>query len=342
MTATQLLQPLIDNAKRPYVLTLTLIAYAIACFYPFEFSNPTTPNALTKLADGELQFREQSIAYNQAPLDWQNNFNRLVIDMEFTPQNLQQQGPARILSLSKDITQRNLTVGQVGTALDLRLRHPGSNDNGTPGFRIPDVLTTSRLALHIDWSGAGLKIVTNGETKFNQASPTPTDAQWDSSMPLILGNELSLDRQWQGTLHRLQIKADDKTVFDLKFDAIARSWAWQPDHELSYAKEYLLPFQHATLDKRGLLDMIYNALGFIPFALVICWRKSQIPSLLAVIGACAVLSASIETIQLVFAGRHTSGTDLFLNSLSGGLGWWIARRQAWYKTTATHPGQNHN
>ncbi|MTJ10213.1 VanZ family protein [Anabaena sp. UHCC 0204] len=55
-----------------------------------------------------------------------------------------QTGPARIISLSSGMLQRNFTLGQQGENLDLRLRTPITGENGTDiRLSIPDIFTTT-------------------------------------------------------------------------------------------------------------------------------------------------------------------------------------------------------
>ncbi|MBD2037709.1 VanZ family protein [Leptolyngbya sp. FACHB-321] len=55
---------------------------------------------------------------------------------------LKQQGPARILSLSKDLQHRNLTLGQDDSSLVIRLRTPATGVNGrNPEIVVPQVFT---------------------------------------------------------------------------------------------------------------------------------------------------------------------------------------------------------
>lgn len=69
----------------------------------------------------------------------------LTIDLTVQPANLVQQGPARILSLSTDPFQRNLTLGQKETSLVLRLRTPFTGRNANrPQLSIPQVFTDAR------------------------------------------------------------------------------------------------------------------------------------------------------------------------------------------------------
>lgn len=59
------------------------------------------------------------------------NTNHLSIAIWFQPQNLQQAGPARIVSLSKDPDFRNFTLGQSGSMLNFRARTLLTGLNGS-------------------------------------------------------------------------------------------------------------------------------------------------------------------------------------------------------------------
>ncbi len=86
--------------------------------------------------------------------------------------NSQQSGPARVLSLSNGPYYRNLTIGQIGKHLSLRLRTPMTQDNGLrPEFLVPNVFSSTtqphhliltysakRLALYVDTLASGQKL----------------------------------------------------------------------------------------------------------------------------------------------------------------------------------------
>lgn len=98
----------------------------------------------------------------------------------------QQSGPARILSISKGPYYRNLTIGQKGSHLSLRLRTPITKDNGQrPEFFVPNVFSSTaephqliltysanRLALYVDTLASGQKLIFSPEmTLFWKFSP---------------------------------------------------------------------------------------------------------------------------------------------------------------------------
>lgn len=62
-----------------------------------------------------------------------------------TTANQYQTGPARIVSLSTDVFHRNLTIGQDGTDLIIRLRTPATGDDGSqPELDVPDVFADNQ------------------------------------------------------------------------------------------------------------------------------------------------------------------------------------------------------
>lgn len=122
------------------------------------------------------------------------------------PHNDRQDGPARIVSLSSDTQRRNFTLGQDGGQYDFRLRSTATGDNGIPSLASPaDTAKTTpthvvytrdadgRVHIYID-----ARVVTNGRTAGSLD-------KWDDAYRLAIGNELTNDRPWRGTLHRVAI-----------------------------------------------------------------------------------------------------------------------------------------
>jgi len=71
--------------------------------------------------------------------------NQLSVAICFQPKNLQQDGPARIISLSKDTDHRNFTLGQSGSLLSFRVRTPLIGSNGSKVELITHpILTTDK------------------------------------------------------------------------------------------------------------------------------------------------------------------------------------------------------
>ena len=86
--------------------------------------------------------------------------NRFTLDLAVTVTDTSQHGPARILSLSQDPWHRNLTLGQDGCSLVVRLRTPFSGDNGEhPALVVDGVFAPGReRQLRVVYDGRRLAV----------------------------------------------------------------------------------------------------------------------------------------------------------------------------------------
>lgn len=131
--------------------------------------------------------------------------NEITLEVWIVPANVTQDGPARIVGISSSKTQRNITLGQGmhgGRPADLfmaRLRTTATSANGLPAVvTFPGTATTdlthvvysrkadSRATLYVNGQERG---VLNIDGDFSN---------WDTQMPLLLGDEVSEDRPWLG------------------------------------------------------------------------------------------------------------------------------------------------
>jgi hypothetical protein len=71
--------------------------------------------------------------------------NALTIEAWVKPANLTQSGPARIVTLSRDTAERNLTLGQDGAAYQARLRTTRTSQNGEPALDSPGGVDPARF-----------------------------------------------------------------------------------------------------------------------------------------------------------------------------------------------------
>jgi len=84
--------------------------------------------------------------------------------VRFRTDDLDQTGPARIVTFSKDTFNRNFTLSQDGRALNFRLRTPESGLNGTePATNTPELLTEDEeLAVAASFDRRYVRIFVNG------------------------------------------------------------------------------------------------------------------------------------------------------------------------------------
>jgi hypothetical protein len=159
----------------------------------------------------------------------------LSIEAWLTPGIAKQGGPARIVSLSGNPSERNVTLGQDGSSYDIRLRTTSTSTNGIPSLTSPQVETTLAQT-HVVYTRAA-----SGETAIwiNGELATTTTISgdvgtWSTDYPLVLANEASGDRPWLGSLHLVAIYSRALTAAE-----IATNFAAKAPAAIDYAS--LLP-----------------------------------------------------------------------------------------------------
>ncbi|MEX0777962.1 MAG: LamG-like jellyroll fold domain-containing protein [Phycisphaeraceae bacterium] len=120
------------------------------------------------------------------------------------PVNLAATGPARIVSLSRDANSRNFTLGQEEGRLIVRFRTTSSGQNGSePTLTSPDgTLTGKAQAVVFVRRGEQNLLFVDGQLVASVTVPGDL-SNWDHSMPLLLGNELTADRTWDGDIYKV-------------------------------------------------------------------------------------------------------------------------------------------
>jgi concanavalin A-like lectin/glucanase superfamily protein len=110
-----------------------------------------------------------------------------------------------MVSYSGGDTLRNFTLGQTNQQYDFLMRSSGSDLNGMPQLQTPVgglVLQASLQHVVLTYDPVnGRQMFVNGMAI---AVPDPqkggTISNWDDTFALVLGNEVSLDRSWQGLI----------------------------------------------------------------------------------------------------------------------------------------------
>jgi hypothetical protein len=130
----------------------------------------------------------------------------VTIEAWVTPANTQQTGPARMVSLSKNPSERNFTLGQDKNAYDVRLRTESTDRNGNPSTASrPGVVKQqlTHVAYTRDADGA-TRLFVDGE-QVGAGTVAGSLANWDASHRLSLANEVTGDRPFFGTLHHVSV-----------------------------------------------------------------------------------------------------------------------------------------
>ncbi|NOK58821.1 MAG: hypothetical protein GFH27_549301n151 [Chloroflexi bacterium AL-W] len=133
--------------------------------------------------------------------------NELTLEAWITPAQASQGGPARMVSISADGLNRNLTLGHgtgstPSSAFDVRLRTTDTSLNGVPSLSTGTGMATTGLThmVYTRSSTGAARIYING---VQQASATVGGdlSNWNTGYRLALGNEPTNDRPWLGTYH---------------------------------------------------------------------------------------------------------------------------------------------
>ena len=300
-------------------------AYAAAILYPFDWTLPRSSTNMARFGPEGLFSIDPpgpGIAHTATTPDWVGEAvrtNRLVIDLRVRPVSPDQVGPARILTLSKDPHFRNLTVGQQGTDLRVRVRTPWHTRNGTPEVRIANVFKGPEwVDIRVNVEPGQLAIAVNDVQRVRQAYPDSPFEDWEPSYRLALGNEFTLDRPWFGDIAKAEVRVGD-VVMDY-----AQPGLLQMPPTFFLSKLDLVPFWGITPR-----DGIVNFFGFIPLGLLAgIWAARRRGRTVVACGLIALFSVTLESLQLALPERFTSVNDVILNTLGGTLGVLLANRLA--------------
>ena len=138
--------------------------------------------------------------------------NELTIEAWIKPANSEQDGPARIVTLSADHYNRNVTLAQglwgsqPGALYDVRLRTIATDMNGSPSLSSPDGSLEPDLT-HVVYTrdaAGNVRLYLDGEEQA-RATVAGDLTNWDTGYRLALANELTGDRPWLGEFHLLAI-----------------------------------------------------------------------------------------------------------------------------------------
>lgn len=219
----------------------------------------TDPGAVS-WGSGTLELQSSTMLRSNVAATAVNNAiaaaGELTMEAWVTPANLSQTGPARIVSLSTDSSNRNLTLGQGGSGgvsgdrVNVRLRTTTTGNNGNAPSLETAAGDLQQQLSHLVYTRGTDGSATIFVDGFEVTSGTIGGdlSNWDPGYELLVGNEASGDRPWLGTLHLL-------AIYDRELDAaeVGQNLAAGPDasgsaNQPPVAADDLL----ATTARRGL------------------------------------------------------------------------------------------
>lgn len=314
---------LIMSIKWATGILITLLYLAIG-FYPYKwvFKADRFNNELIELSAEGYKFKGPGIAYSNMPPEWVKtaiDSSPLEIDLEIRAARKRQFGPARIFTLSENPYLRNLTIAQEGEDLVVRMRNPETDLNGIPPYVVKGIFSSSawhRIKLSI--ARSTLTIHADESTLYINLPEKPL-SHWDLTCKLALGNELTFDRPWLGSIRRATVRTGEDSI-DYTFPGLLNA----PDiYEIPRKSRPVIQTLLAGSAIGDVSDYLINLFGFIPYGFVIFYLNSRRSWKFAT-SICLGLSLIIEFGQLIaVTDRVPSLVDLTLNTIGGMFGAWM-------------------
>lgn len=178
------------------------------------------PKAVVR-TNGALEVRgKTSIGTEKSPARLLNAIRKtgvITVEAWIKPANTKQEGPARVVTISRDPSNRNFTLGQDGDRFDVRMRTTRTSTNGIPSLQSQPRTVTMQKAhvVYSRYATGQARLFVNGK-KIAERLVGGTASNWDTSMRLGLGNEFSGDRPWQGTFYLVAIYSRDLTAKEIQ------------------------------------------------------------------------------------------------------------------------------
>lgn len=302
-------------------LVALLALYAVLSLRPYDWRIPwSLANGVVPLADG-WDFPTAGIVIADPPralLASARRAETLGVVLEVRPASIDQSGPARILTLSPDAFRRNLTLAQERRDLVVRLRSQDTDGNGLrdrkPVTRLADVFEAGTwVTIEVQLRPGRLTIAIDGVQKLATTLPPVVLGSWNSRFGLALGNEMTCNRPWLGTIRKALITGPD----DARDYALAEAVEVPARCHITRHPPKLVPLY--PLDR---VDAVRNVLMYLPLGcllgLLVATRSTLTFGMLVI--AVAGTSVGFETAQLFLASRFPSVDDVIFNTLGGSLG----------------------
>ena len=163
-------------------------------------------NNVNWLPDCGLSINSNTLLQSAGPatkiIDAVKTSNAITMEAWVQPANTTQNGPARILTISKDTGKRNATLGQDGNKYAARLRTTTTTQNGMPNLNSPSNSLTTGLE-HVVYTrdAAGNETLYRNGIVIKTGTRSGNMSGWDDTYKIALGNELTGNRPWLGSIY---------------------------------------------------------------------------------------------------------------------------------------------
>lgn len=126
--------------------------------------------------------------------------NQFSIEIWAKPDNLTQSGPARMITNSTDSNQVNFMLGQDRENIKVRVRTSQGQNSGYPELKASKVVVNQPEHWVVTFDGSQLRLYCDGLLEKSEAR-TGDLSNWDTALPLVLGNEARSERPFRGDIY---------------------------------------------------------------------------------------------------------------------------------------------
>ncbi len=231
------------------------------------------------------------------------------------PANVSQE-QAHIIGYSGGTNARNFTLGQTMYNYDAFGRSSGTNANGSPALSTADAdedLQASLQHVVVTFNPVtGRRIYVNGEFTGDTEGSGGTLGDWDDTFAFVLGNEVSSNRQWQGTLRMVAIHNRALTAAQIKqnFEAgVGQKYflLFSVSHLVNVPQSYIM-FEVSQYDSHAYL---FNTPKFISL------DPNAMPGNIPLRGMRIGLNGSEPVTGQAYRNLDTAITDSLYSSIAG-------------------------
>ncbi|WP_372845978.1 LamG-like jellyroll fold domain-containing protein [Pontiella sp.] len=258
----------------------------------------------------------------------------LTLAARIATDSMDQFGPARIITFSRNTLCRNFTLGQEGDALVFRLRTSSTDPNAVdPHLQVPGIFTSATLRdVAVSYDGAKVRLYLDGVLLSQELALSGNFDGWGRNHLLLTGNEPTGERPWQGSISAFSIY--DRVLDPSEIVSLSRG-ELVPGSVYSFQKGKspgMRPLRYRNLfvfsdPVFSWTDCIANVVAFIPLAPLMFFafpsrsrRRHLVWIVVASILVGMMASGTIELSQRWILGRIPCLQDLAYNLLGALLG----------------------
>lgn len=295
------------------VLVGALAAVHVAVsLYPGHWDPPRRVRNGAVRSDGAVTFEDDGVVTfvdDAVTIPGSVDDGDIVVEVVATSAG-SQDGPARILVLSRGTRSQSLVIGQARNSLVVRVRRDGSDEVGRPALVVPDVFADAephRIAVRL--SADELEIRVDGRLRAREMQPRDPVRSWPSDHRFVLGNEHGGTRPWLGRLDRVTVVTPVGRTDLLAMGSTPGHFWRLPDRwNAANAWDPWAPRPVQWLHGASLVAIGAVAAGLSR------WRPRN------VLVGCWLLSAGVFLAKFVAGGRHPSLADLVVEGVGATVG----------------------